>query len=106
MRKGLNNMHTDTNGVDKAIILEERNNELEAMLRALRQTLKDRNSTIIHLAETIKEQQDETNRLLYFIDKERKRLIRDGLDKDINNKIFAKLSDIILEYKKIKGGLE
>lgn len=99
-------MHTDTNGVDKAIILEERNNELEAMLRALRQTLKDRNSTIIHLAETIKEQQDETNRLLYFIDKERKRLIRDGLDKDINNKIFAKLSDIILEYKKIKGGLE
>lgn len=99
-------MHTDTNGVDKAIILEERNNELEAMLRTLRQTLKDRNSTIIHLAETIKEQQDEISRLLYFIDKERKQLIRDGLNKDINNKIFAKLSDIILEYKKIKGGLE
>lgn len=99
-------MHTDTNGVDKAIILEERNNELEAMLRTLRQTLKDRNSTIIHLAETIKEQQDEISRLLYFIDKERKQLIKDGLNKDINNKIFAKLSDIILEYKKIKGGLE
>ena len=99
-------MHTDTNGVDKVIILEERNNELEAMLRTLRQTLKDRNSTIIHLAETIKEQQDETSRLLYFIDKERKQLIKDGLDKDINNKIFTKLSDIILEYKKIKGGLE
>ena len=98
-------MHTDTNGVDKAIILEERNNELEAMLRTLRQTLKDRNSTIIHLAETIKEQQDEISRLLYFIDKERKQLIKDGLNKDINNKIFAKLSDIILEYKKIKGGL-
>lgn len=99
-------MHTDTNGVDKIIILEERNNELEAMLRTLRQTLKDRNSTIIHLAETIKEQQDEISRLLYFIDKERKQLIKDGLNKDINNKIFAKLSDIILEYKKIKGGLE
>ena len=99
-------MHTDTNGVDRVIILEERNNELEAMLRTLRQTLKDRNSTIIHLAETIKEQQDETSRLLYFIDKERKHLIKDGLDKDINNKIFTKLSDIILEYKKIKGGLE
>lgn len=99
-------MHTETNGVDKAIILEERNNELEAMLRTLRQTLKDRNSTIIHLAETIKEQQDEISRLLYFIDKERKQLIKDGLNKDINNKIFTKLSDIILEYKKIKGGLE
>lgn len=99
-------MHTDTNGVDKVIILEERNNELEAILRTLRQTLKDRNSTIIHLAETIKEQQDEISRLLYFIDKERKQLIKDGLDKDINNKIFTKLSDIILEYKKIKGGLE
>lgn len=91
---------------DKLLLLQEQNNELEAMLKVSKQTIKDRNSTIIHLAETIKEQQDEISRLLYFIDKERKQLIKDGLDKDINNKMFAKLSNIILEYKKIKGGLE